>query len=244
VNQIKTSLRLPPGLLTFLSIIIYAIGVVAGLTLALLAAWPDYEAASYGFARRADAPLKGLSCPVFLNRDETGSLSLKITNTTDRPLSPSIRTEISAPVTADQFLESTRLAPGDSRKLEWAVGPGNIDLQYFIFASVLVYGTYPIPNREATCGVFIIDLPMRGTALLILMVTLSMTGMGSGLYMLNKSNKKSSPVARTVRLMTILAGEVLLAFIVGSMGWWIPAVLLLVIAILTIVAALNSLSNK
>lgn len=225
--------------ISILSITIYAIGVLIGLTLALIAAWPDYEASSYGFARRASAPLNGLRCPVFLNRKETGTISLKISNTTDRPLSPSVRTEISAPDLPDSFLESIRLAPGESRKLEWSIGPGNIDLQYFIFANVMVYASYPIPNREATCGAFIIDLPVSGTAFLIIMVTLSMIGMGSGLYMLNKTKQLPRRAAMVLHPLTILAGEVTLALIVSLMGWWIQAVLALVIAVLTIAVALT-----
>ncbi len=229
--------------LSILSITIYAMGVLIGLTLALIAAWPDYEASSYGFARRASAPLNGLRCPVILNRDETGTISLKISNTTDKPLSPSVRMEISTPDIPDSFLESMRLAPGESRKLEWSIGPGNIDLQHFIFASVLVYASYPIPNREATCGAFIIDLPISGTAFLIIMVTFSVISMGSGLYMLNKT-RQPSRAAVTLRPMIFLTGEVALALIFSLIGWWIQSVLVLVISVLTIVVALNFLSLK
>jgi hypothetical protein len=212
--------------------------------LAVLIAWPDYEASSYGFARRASAPLIGLSCPVFLNREDTGTLSLNISNTTDQPLSPSIRREFSAPGDPEPFVESIRLAPGESKKLDWAIGNENIDLHYFIFANVLVYGTYPIPDRQAMCGIFIIDLPLSGTAFLILMITLSIVSIGGGLYILSKSKRNSDRSVAVVRSLTFLAGEVVLALIVGLMGWWIQAILILVIAILTIFVVLNFLSDK
>lgn len=222
-----------------MSILIFAIGVLIGLTLATLATWPDFEASSYDFARNTNTPLNGLRCPILLNRNETGTVSLTVSNTTDKLLTPSVKTQISTRDDPNSFLESIRLAAGESKRLEWTIGPENIDLEYFIFAKALVYASYPIPNREATCGTFIMDLPFGGTSFLILMVTLSLTGMGSGLYMLNKINQRSERTEMNLRPMYFLAVLILLALIVSFMGWWIQSIVVIVIAVLTSVVLLN-----
>lgn len=222
-----------------LSILIFAIGVLIGLTLATLGTWTDFEASSYDFARNTNTPLNGLRCPILLNRNETGTVSLTVSNTTDKLLTPSVKTQISTRDDPNSFLESIRLAAGESKRLEWTIGPENIDLEYFIFAKALVYASYPIPNREATCGTFIMDLPFGGTSFLILMVTLSLTGMGSGLYMLNKINQRSERTEMNLRPMYFLAVLILLALIVSFMGWWIQSIVVIVIAVLTSVVLLN-----
>ena len=220
-------------------ILLFAVGVVAGLTLAILATWPDFEASSYPFARNTNTPLNGLRCPIILNRNETGTVSLTVSNTTEKLLTPSVKTQISTSDEPISFLEPLRLAAGQAKKLEWSIGPENIDLHYFIFVKALVYASYPIPNREATCGTFIMDLPLGSTAFLILMVTLSLTGMGSGLYVLNRINQRPERAEMNLRPMYFLAVLIVLALIVSFMGWWIQSIVIIVVSVLTAVVLLN-----
>ncbi|MDQ3006144.1 MAG: hypothetical protein M3R47_12285 [Chloroflexota bacterium] len=222
-----------------LSILLFAVGVLIGLAIAILATWPDFEASSYQFARNTNTPLNGLRCPIILNRDETGTVSLTVSNTTDKLLTPSVKTQISTSDDPISFLEPLRLASGQAKKLEWRIGPENIDLHYFIFVKALVYASYPIPNREATCGTFIMDLPLGGTIFLILMVTLSLTSMGSGLYILNRINQSPERAEMNLRPMYFLAVLIVLALIVSFMGWWIQSIVVIVMAVLTAVVLLN-----
>ncbi|HRK90333.1 MAG TPA: hypothetical protein PK152_14445, partial [Anaerolineales bacterium] len=152
----------------FLSLFVF--GVVCGLTLIVLSTWADLEAAYYGFARRAGSGLRGLSCPVLMTRDEVNTITLKVTNPTDRKLSPAIRMEISSPAMAFLYSDYVELQAGESTVKEWEIGPENVDLKRFIFAKVLVYASYPVPDRENTCGVFIVDLPGRGAVIAWAMV--------------------------------------------------------------------------
>jgi len=214
--------------------VIYALGVLVGLGLAVIATWADVEANFYGFPRRANNALGGLRCPVILSRNETGVVSLRVSNPTDRTLSPSVKTEISTPILAESFLKSVRLAPGESSRLEWRVGPENIDLEYFIFVKVLVYAFYPIPDRETTCGTFIMDLPLSGSTFLSLMVTLSLTAMGIALYLLYRSRARIPQAAAVLPPLTFLALVIILAFVISFIGWWIQATVALVIAVLAI----------
>src|SRR5215212_7267561 len=93
-----------------LPIMLFAIGVVAGLAISILATWPDFEASSYQFARNTNTPLNGLICPIIMNRNETGIVSLKVSNTTDKLITPSVKTQISTTDEPNSFLESFRLA--------------------------------------------------------------------------------------------------------------------------------------
>ena len=140
----------------------YMIGATIGLLLLGISAWADMEATFYGFDRLANAGLGGFQCPILMTRQETQSISLNISNPTDRRISPSVRTQISTPALPEQVTETIVLEPGQSQRLEWAVGPENIDLGRFIFAKTLLYSSHPLPSEEATCGIFILDLPGSG----------------------------------------------------------------------------------
>ena len=117
----KTSTR--PKLIPAMSL--FAIGVAGGLTLAVMAAWGDFEAAFYGFSRRASAPLSGLDCPALMTQGESHTVSIEITNRTDQIISPSVRTDISTPLEPESSTTSLHLAPGESGRLEWTIGPQN-----------------------------------------------------------------------------------------------------------------------
>jgi hypothetical protein len=212
-----------------------------GLFLILIAAWADMEATSYGFARLANAGLRGLSCPVLMTRNETRMISVTVSNTTGGRISPSIKTQISTSLLPEQFLENIELAPGKSKRLEWAVGPENIDMGSFIFAKVLLYSAYPVPSKEATCGIFVIDLPGNGRVILPVLLMLSLLGMGWGLHQINQFRAFSKWATKHLGSMAFLALTIVLGIIISFMGSWVPAVLVLVVALLISVILLSSL---
>lgn len=226
----------------FLSIFI--LGVLSGLTLTVLSTWADLESAYYGFARRAGAGLKGLSCPVIMTRNETDTITLKVTNPEERKLSPAIRTEISSPAIAFLYSEYVELQPGESAVREWEIGPDNVDLKRFIFAKVLVYASYPIPDREGTCGVYIVDLPGRGIYFTWILVIVSLLGMGIGLYGLNQINDQEGSGADLARQLLFLAAVVILGLLTVYMGWWLQGVLVIVIALLFSVIISGLIVNR
>src|SRR5215212_3944676 len=86
------------------SILLVLAGILIGLLFALLAVWADYEATAYGFLKRANTPLRGLRCPVFIGRNERATVSIKVSNPTDQTISPSVRSELSTPLTTDTKL--------------------------------------------------------------------------------------------------------------------------------------------
>lgn len=222
-------------------IVVYILGALLSLTVAVLATWSDLEAAFYGFDRRGSMPLRDLRCPVIMNRNETGIVSVRISNATERKLSPSVRAEFSTTAVPILVLESVEVEPGESQTVEWTVGPENIDLRRFIFANVYIFAAYPMPDREATCGTFVIGLPIPGSVLLFLMVVLGLAGMGGSLFRLYRSRPWSDRIERLSHPLSFLAILIAVALAAALMGWWVQAILLLAITLLTIVVTVGYL---
>src|SRR5690349_9417883 len=172
---------------TFLYIL-YTVGILLGVTIATLAIWADYEAASYGFPRRAQTPFKGLSCPIFMTRDEAQIIQIRLTNSSGKKISPSIRTEISTKLVTDEKLEFFELDPGESLLVERTIDSENIDLGQFIFAQASVFSARPLADQENTCGVFILPMRGNGTVILIIASAISLVSTIISLFLLNKSN--------------------------------------------------------
>ena len=221
------------------TLFIYILAALISVTVAVIATWSDLEAAFYGFDRRASTALQNLRCPILLNRNETGVISVRVSNTTDGKLSPSVRADFSSALTPISALDSVELAPGESKTLEWTIGPENIDLKRFIFSKVLIFASYPLPDREATCGTYIVDLPIPGRVLLSLMVALGLVGMGGGWLVLNRLKRQSARLEKALRPLSFLTIVIVLALAASLAGWWVQAVLLLAVTLITIFVTVN-----
>ncbi|HSK67227.1 MAG TPA: hypothetical protein VK888_09865, partial [Anaerolineales bacterium] len=95
----------------FFPFLSYVIGVAIGLFLTLTVTWADMEAASYGFSRLAESGLDGFNCPAWMTREETSRIALTISNPTDGPIRPAVRTMISTPLAYSESVEYVQLAP-------------------------------------------------------------------------------------------------------------------------------------
>lgn len=219
------------------SVFLTLTGILIGLSLSLLAVWADYESTSYGFMKRANAPFRGLSCPMFLGRAETGLVSLRVSNSTGQPLSPSIRTEISTAQDPVSELEFIHLAPGQQATLQKTIGPDNVDLGSFIFVSAATFSMYPSPDRENTCGVFVLPvatgsilISMLGAAMSVLLMTVG----SFSLYRTDSGTKRS-------RALLFMVFATALAMIFCFIGWWVQPLLLIIMVVLTFLISLGSL---
>ena len=217
-------------------LILFTIGILLAITLSAIAAWADYEAASYGFPNRANTPLNSLNCPILMTKDETQTVSVTIRNQTDKPLYPSVRVDRSKPFEPVTTVESLDLKPGESRMLKWSIGPQNIDLGQFIFANVLVYASHPTPDRESTCGVLVLPIRGNGQLILVLATIFSVLSIASGAYLLQTSNLS----IKQKRPALFLSFAIFLTLTVSFMGLWMQAILLLTITVLTIFTMLGS----
>jgi hypothetical protein len=210
-------------------------GILLGLLLALLAVWADYESTSYEFLRRAQAPLRGLTCPVFLGKNESSVVSLTISNPTDRILSPGVWIQISTSSALDSKVDHIQLAPGEQITLHRSVGPENVDLGMFIFVDAFVYSVYPLPDRETTCGILVLPV-FSGTSLLIFGTALSVVFMTTGTYFLYRNEQATRRSPSTLFIVIATA----LAMTSGYLGWWFPALILIILAVLTLMITAGS----
>ena len=215
--------------------ILYVVGVLLGLTLSTLASWADYEATSYGFVRRAQMPFKGLTCPILMTRDETQTIKVRFTNITGKKISPSIRTEISTKLAADSKLEFFELKPGETLLVERTIGSENIDLGQFIFVKAAVFSSFPLPDQENTCGVFILPIRGNGPVILILVSILSLIFTFISIFFLYRSDHPK----KHIYPLTFIAVAMTLALVFSFLGSWIPTVLMLVLVVLTIFITFN-----
>jgi hypothetical protein len=224
-----------------LAISAYVIGLFIGFFLILVAAWADMESTVYGFERLANAGLGGVQCPILMTPAETGTISLRVSNRTDNPISPSIRTQISTPALPEESVENLRLAPGESKRLSWSVGAENIDLQRFIFAKVLLFSAFPVPSQETTCGIFIINLPGTGKVILPILIALSLAGTGWGLYTMNALRLSHEWLRKRIGSLAFLALMNVLGLLLSFMGGWILPLLVLVVAVLVMIILFGTL---
>jgi hypothetical protein len=225
----RTSVKISP---LFFPILSYLIGTLMGLFVVVTVTWADLESTMYGFSRLANSGLGGFNCPVWMTREETSRITLRISNTTGSLLRPGIKTEISTPLVQEEFTEHIQLAPGESKRLEWTVGPENIDLRHFIFAKAVLYSVHPLPSQETTCGIYIVDLPGSGMVILSILVSLSLLGMGWGLHGMKKWGRSNRWVSKNDRSMIFLAFLIVLGFAASLLSGWLPAVIVLVLVLL------------
>ena len=223
---------------THIYMALYIFGAFLGLLLIFLSTWADLESSFYGFDRTGGSPFTTLRCPVIMTPTETSSFSVRVTNTADRRIAPSLIADISTPLVMNASTENLTLEPGESRRLSWAVGPENIDLKRFIFARAWLHAAYPLPDRESTCGIYILFLPGKGIYYTWGAVFLSIFGMGYGLYMMRREEnpeKDNDVISR----LTLLAAIVLIGFVFVYTGFWLGGILILVLAFLLVVISIG-----
>lgn len=225
----------------FLPFLFYLVGLFAGLFLIFIAAWADMEASFYGFPRQADPGLTGFHCPVLMTRTDMDTLSFSFTNTTDVKLSPSVKVWVSSPALPDVYVERVELEPGESQQFEWRVGPGNIDLQRFIFAQALVYSSFPLPTQLATCGIYILDLPVSGKLVLWALIILCLAGMSWGLFAINRIRSANEWIRKYFPALVFLAVVLVVGLVFSMVGAWVQSTLVLAAIALLLFILLGSL---
>jgi len=227
-----------------LGIVLYVIGLVLILFIAGSTFMSDIEAVVYGFDDLSQGRFSTLRCPPVLNRDETGTLRATFSNPLDRAIQPIVRADLSTRILAQSTRTQISLEPGQSQTLEWQVDQTNVDLGSFIFAKVYIYAVYPLPLREATCGIFVINLPyLTGVQWLSLALVLGLACLGGGLILLARETHPLTgrPRERLYALVALVI-FVVAAVVCGLLGWWVLGGILLIICILLMAVMLYLLS--
>lgn len=222
-----------------LGVVIYIIGLTAGILLGGLMAWADLEASLFSPDPRAEEAIKTLSCPVIISKQETAIVKASFENPSELPRKVLITARFSDGFVTLIREEETRieLAPGEKRKLEWPATREDAAWEWLILARVSSGRTSPIPPRTASCGILVIATPVNGRVLLGILVSTVPLMMGGGLLLWRKA---SQPMARKDRTTATAMGLsvlfTLIAVITGLIGWWQLTILILVMALLLIIS--------
>lgn len=216
-----------------ISSIIFFVGIALGLALAIVTIWPDYEAVRYFFTGAVYGQFSGLTCPALVTRSETATISASIENPWDQVAKPVYKVEISGPL-GRLLREQISIPPHQTQTVEWTVNEDDIDLGSFIFTKITVLSFVTTPTREATCGIFVINLNgLSGKQVLGISLTISLLAIVIGLGIWESQMEAATKgFMQPQRVRRALALAVLLGMLSGLMGWWIAGIVLIVLAVL------------
>ena len=232
-------------ILKFLGIGLYTIGIIIAMVIAITNFLPDFEAQQYGFTELTNDSFNTLRCPSYLGINEVGIIRASFSNPLDRPIEPIIRIDISSPTLIDSSRQKINIQPGEKQSVEFQVSSANVDLGHFIFLKVFRYPTYPIPLQEATCGIWVYNIPgISGGQLLIGGLVSSLILVVLGIFFWVRSSypiqdRQQNQLNYLVFLAVILA----ITIFVSLMGWWLVGMVLLVVSILLILVVLAFLTQ-
>ena len=232
---------------TTLSIVLFSIGIATGMFFYGFSFWADFEASLFDAGLEGDAGLSNLHCPLFLGKNETGEIYLKIKNPLARAIAPRIRAHIS-----DGFVSMMReinsqpsLSQGESQTLEWDITSNDAVWNRFILVRVYQFPVYPEPSRSATCGIVLASLPLPGVLITGLLVAVSLLGMGSGVWLYRYTNRPLKDRQRSTMIaMTILGTTVTIGIVAALLGQLLVTMLLTIISVLLVVVLLGYFLNR
>lgn len=222
--------------LRLLSILLFSLGILAGMALFVTATWADVESVFYGFNRYGNKLTSSMHCPYLLDRDEIGTIEMVYRNTSDQSIRPTIRFQTSRPGAFRTETERLALEAGESATLVWEISREDTVLNRFIFAKVFSFASYPLKDVEQTCGILVLDLPgVTGGQATIILVVICLGGIASGIALWYAAHKPMKVRALDVlRAMYTLGGTVILGLVSMVFGWWLPGILFGVLALILV----------
>ena len=221
-------------------IAIFAIGIILGMALIGVTIWTDLEASFFDsvMGSRADEPLKTLRCPVLMTAWETGRIRATFENTTDKPIELRLRAHVTDGfVTLMREVNTTLpLEPGEKGEAEFTLTSEDRAYRWLILARVLQFRHYPLPARQAACGVLVLDVPfLTGNQLFAILIAVTVLCLGGGIALWSAAHwpLRRSDLA-TARTMGALVVCLLIGFLVSLSGAFLIATLLFAINLLLI----------
>ncbi len=202
-------------------LILFAGGVVLGITLSGAMVWAEIEAILYD-QRSAESSLKTLRCPLMLAEGEPGTITAAFTNSTDVLITATVSavfSHVGVEITRDEFIP---LKPGETQERLWNVGTGELIFRRLILVNILASYQYKLPTQRSTCGILVFNAPgLSGIQTFRIAFGLSTISilLGAGLWFLG-----NRPLAGLIRSVSS-AGAMLGVFVIAAMlttvpRWW------------------------
>ena len=231
-------------------IVLFSFGVLLGMALIAVTTWTDLEAYFFDstLASQGGGSLKSLQGPVLVTSSEIGTVKATIKNTADKPVELRLRAHIT-----DGFVTLMRevnsvlpLEPGEKKTAEFYVTADDATNNWLILVRVLQFKYYPLPSRQASCGVLFLDVPfLTGAQLLGLAIAVTLLSMFGGIALWSAGNWPLNRTAQTTaRTMGILTIALLVGFVVSFLGSWLLGALLLAINLLLILEIVRHAVQK
>lgn len=223
-----------------ITITVFTLSAVVGFALLLISVWGDVEAFMFDLSQRGEKNLGTLVCPVIITPQDTGEFSVELENPLERDIMSAVRVHVSSGfvslITEDNV--KVDLAPKESKKLAWSVNPEDAAYGKMVLVKVFLFRNYPIPSKDATCGIFVINTPhFSGRQILFGGLGFSFIGMLAAIGMWQVNNRLMTGTQRELfRSMTILAGAITIGIVASLLGWWLlGGIGIVVTALLTII---------
>lgn len=216
---------------------LFLAGMLVALLVAGLSTWANTEAVYYGFPHMTMNRLTTLSCPHFIGWDEESEVRARVTNTNPYPATVGIKSWVSVPLAWEIHTEHRKLQPGET--WHWARPIGSEEnrvLRHFVFVTVYTFGGYPMPQRQSTCGIYVLPLRgVRGEAVMWGVLALAALLLVSGWWLWRRG--KGEEVTSTMLKWTVHFFLILVPLTVVTALWvtWTLAIVLLVVNFLMLV---------
>jgi hypothetical protein len=233
--------------LSALAIILFTIGITVGVLFYAFSFWADFEASLFDAGLDGDANLDNLRCPILIGKNETGVIHSTFTNPLERAFTPNVRAHIS-----DGFVTLMReidtklnIPPGETQTLKWEITAQDAVWNRFILFRAYQFPFYPDPTRSATCGVLLLNLPFSGALSTVLIIFISLAGMGSGIWLYYSSNRPIKDRQRSALIAMIVLGVVIAAGIISSLlAELIINMVILLLTVLLVIVMLAYFLNR
>jgi hypothetical protein len=219
----------------FLGTLVFLIGILSGTLLSGMFVWVNLEHYLYGFDSLGGKPIHTLKCPLIMANSETGKVKVSFKNNLDRTSEFNLRADFS---TSSGGIESIRskvsIDRGKTQQYEWEVFSDNVTRHLFIFVKVFAYASYKLPFREASCGIWVVNVPyLTGQQLYTLLLCLTLLGIIIGQVSLELSGQAiHGNRMNTYNSMRFWAFLVLLALFTCLQAWLLPGIVLLIATVL------------
>ena len=220
------------------AVALFALGVAVGLALSVGGVWADLEASMFDRSLSADGRLSSLKCPTIMTSDRPTSVSAVVSNSFDREIEQNVRVHISAGFITLMREERAKvsLAPGERERIEWPVTADDAAYGRLIFVRAYQFPKFPEPDREASCGILVLNVPvLTGGQIVGLSIALSTIAMAGGIVLWHRINRPL--LGRDHRIassLTALAVVVIATIALTLLEFWIPALGMLIVATLMI----------
>ena len=222
-----------PRQLPLTTLILIFLGVSILLFIGAVSVWGDIKAVPFDNLKHLAAePLSTLQCPAIITSSETGTIFAIFSNVRNLEVTMDTRATITngsvgGTITIDN---EVLLEPEESQRLSWQVNAQNATADHFILARIHQLAMASQPLKNASCGIFVINLPFL-TGQQFLLISMGLAGLLSigGIILFAIRNNSWSLKNPGLRRLLIFIAVSLLFSVGGLMGYWGFALFVLIV---------------